>query len=892
MNSNQNQIVHVEFDSYANSPWGETTEHVGINNNSIISSVLTPPWNASYHSGETIEVWISYNSTTTNLTVSWKYQTTSNPQEKTSLSYQIDLMKVLPEWVTVGFSASTGTIGERHNLLSWKFSSTLEQSENDDDTKKRSRKQKEEAMHLRSMNDDLERGIGPRGFTYEELDFATHNFSIDRKLGQGGFGAVYKGYFFDLDLQVAVKKISRESRQGKKEYVTCSGLGLELAQSRYARRDKAHKSLLGDLALWLRSAYGAHSSPRHKELVAPLQQVQPPPPLVIAAFCSPQPVNSTKDSSSEGFAGPQPFLINRLDQWRRLWGPGFPFFKKSKVQNRFFVPQQTFIAMASASNTHNINNDDQTNDHVDFVPTRTSPERYNTVLSPVRQPNPESDPRDGQFTPVSSGEDDNMQIITERQAGKRPQITQEIPVVSARPADQQTDLQRILALLEDNNRLIAQQNLRIEALEKQRPPRAAHSPPRRQHLPESPPRQEIAKQRRPALERIQPPSNKRGRTPPPREDRVSPITKKGKGVEQPRHSPQGLRNMARQGGNSTRPARNDYEYRSPTPVRRYDDDTLEISPTGSEEEHSVCALSREIMRAPIPAALERLPNLPSYDGLTDPDDHVQALPHNTKEGSPNLPKTVATLEAIFQGPKETLRAYIERFNREAVQVEEPDDMKRYLLVRGLRPRTDFAKAVGIEKPRTLAQLLAKAESYIQYEEQEIADALRQGRSEEAPPKHDTNKAPRESGHRDGHGDGRRDGNRDGGRRRGERPRGPPSLFTVYTPLNASREHILLECYDTEFKEGQIKFPKPGLAKPGQDKSKWCRYHRSHGHVTEDCIHQKDAIETLIRQGRLGRFRAEESPKKAPRQAANVEEEYHPASASGQEKKVVLSISRP
>jgi hypothetical protein len=135
MNSTQNQIVHVEFNSYANSPWGETTEHVGINNNSIISSVLTP-WNASYLSGETIEVWISYNSTTTNLTVSWKYQTTSNPQEKTNLSYQIDLMKVLPEWVTVGFSASTGTIGERHNLLSWEFSSTLEQSENDDDTKK------------------------------------------------------------------------------------------------------------------------------------------------------------------------------------------------------------------------------------------------------------------------------------------------------------------------------------------------------------------------------------------------------------------------------------------------------------------------------------------------------------------------------------------------------------------------------------------------------------------------------------------------------------------------------------------------------------------------------------------------------------------------------------
>jgi len=64
-------------------------------------------------------------------------------------------------------------------------------------------------MHLTSMNDDLERGAGPRRFTYEELE-----------LGQGGFGAVYKGYFFDLDFSVVVKKISKGSRQGKKEYVT------------------------------------------------------------------------------------------------------------------------------------------------------------------------------------------------------------------------------------------------------------------------------------------------------------------------------------------------------------------------------------------------------------------------------------------------------------------------------------------------------------------------------------------------------------------------------------------------------------------------------------------------------------------------------------------------
>jgi len=249
MDSSNNQIVLVEFDSYANTEWGETTEHVGINNNSIISSVMTP-WNASLHSGDNAEVCINYNSITKNLSVSWKYQSTFYAQEKTSLSYQIDLRKVLPEWVTIGFSAATGAVGEMHNLRSWEFSSTLDQSDSDNSTKRtrlllilsgvvlvglgvglgalatyallrrktkiRSIKQKEVSMN----DDELETGAGQRRFTNKELNLATNNFSGDRKLGQGGFGAVYKGYFFDQDLSVAVKKISKDSRQGKKEYVT------------------------------------------------------------------------------------------------------------------------------------------------------------------------------------------------------------------------------------------------------------------------------------------------------------------------------------------------------------------------------------------------------------------------------------------------------------------------------------------------------------------------------------------------------------------------------------------------------------------------------------------------------------------------------------------------
>ena len=70
-------------------------------------------------------------------------------------------------------------------------------------------------MNLTSINDDIERGVGPRRFSYSKLASATYNFTKERKLGERGFGAVYKGYLTDLDILIAVKKISRGSKQGK-----------------------------------------------------------------------------------------------------------------------------------------------------------------------------------------------------------------------------------------------------------------------------------------------------------------------------------------------------------------------------------------------------------------------------------------------------------------------------------------------------------------------------------------------------------------------------------------------------------------------------------------------------------------------------------------------------
>ncbi|PUZ67845.1 hypothetical protein GQ55_3G466500 [Panicum hallii var. hallii] len=69
----------------------------------------------------------------------------------------------------------------------------------------------------------LEQGTGvtgPRRFSYDELAAATNNFSDDRKLGQGGFGSVYRGFLEDLNLHMAIKRVSKTSPQGWREFMS------------------------------------------------------------------------------------------------------------------------------------------------------------------------------------------------------------------------------------------------------------------------------------------------------------------------------------------------------------------------------------------------------------------------------------------------------------------------------------------------------------------------------------------------------------------------------------------------------------------------------------------------------------------------------------------------
>ncbi|XP_030929937.1 probable leucine-rich repeat receptor-like serine/threonine-protein kinase At3g14840 isoform X3 [Quercus lobata] len=66
---------------------------------------------------------------------------------------------------------------------------------------------------------DLQTGL----FTLRQIRAATNNFDASNKVGQGGFGSVYKGLLSD-GTTIAVKQLSSKSKQGNREFVNEIGM--------------------------------------------------------------------------------------------------------------------------------------------------------------------------------------------------------------------------------------------------------------------------------------------------------------------------------------------------------------------------------------------------------------------------------------------------------------------------------------------------------------------------------------------------------------------------------------------------------------------------------------------------------------------------------------------
>ena len=64
------------------------------------------------------------------------------------------------------------------------------------------------------------------------------------------------------------------------------------------------------------------------------------------------------------------------------------------------------------------------------------------------------------------------------------------------------------------------------------------------------------------------------------------------------------------------------------------------------------------------------------------------------------------------------------------------------------------------------------------------------------------------------------------------------------------DKILMQIKDDLY----LKWPRPLHLSPNvRDKNKYCRFHKDHGHNTEDCKDQKEQVEELIRKGKLQKY---------------------------------------
>ncbi|KAL8264595.1 hypothetical protein R6Q59_022725 [Mikania micrantha] len=193
------------------------------------------------------QVWITYDSASKILSVLFTGFRNNTFFKQDKLFLEVDLRNELPEWVVLGFTAAPGKLFDQNTVKSWTFDSFNSQPEKKIGLivgltvgvsvlivlfvmlafvlwrrKKNNDDHVEELGCSMEMNHELELGLitGPRRFGYLELARATTGFAEEKKLGEGSFGGVYKGFLKDSSAYVAVKRVSKSSKQGIKEYAS------------------------------------------------------------------------------------------------------------------------------------------------------------------------------------------------------------------------------------------------------------------------------------------------------------------------------------------------------------------------------------------------------------------------------------------------------------------------------------------------------------------------------------------------------------------------------------------------------------------------------------------------------------------------------------------------
>ncbi|XBI52301.1 hypothetical protein VPH35_034688 [Triticum aestivum] len=260
-NGNQSaRIVAVELDTFQDAELQDIdNNHVGVDVDSLVSrrSHFSGYYdddtgmfqNLSLISRKAIQVWVDYDRTATKITVTMAPLGVARPK-RPLLQTTVDLSDVVQSTAYVGFSsASGGLVSARHFLLGWSFA--LDGPAPPLNILRLPALPSTNAWSLSismkivlalasaalvlagigiyifirrrlkysEVHEDWEITFSPNRFSYKDLFHATEGFSDNNLLGRGGFGSVYKGMLRKPAMEVAVKRMSHDSRQGVREFI-------------------------------------------------------------------------------------------------------------------------------------------------------------------------------------------------------------------------------------------------------------------------------------------------------------------------------------------------------------------------------------------------------------------------------------------------------------------------------------------------------------------------------------------------------------------------------------------------------------------------------------------------------------------------------------------------